>query len=134
MKRLVLSFLLGGIFGGLLLSLFAFVFLHWYLGGSTPVTFENRSGLLLEAVSISGSGFKASLGEIRPNQTIRARVYPAGESSLRVEFRSNGQDFSVPMDEYLEGGGGYVVDIAVDQNLKVSVLVDSFSNRSLLLP
>jgi hypothetical protein len=128
--RLALSFLLGS----LLTSLLAFVFVHWYVGGSTPVSFENQSGRLLEALSISGSGFKASLGEIRPGETIRARVFPAGESTIHIAFRANGRDVSVPVDVYFEGGGGYRLDISVDANLKASVVVDAFSRRSLLLP
>ena len=112
----------------------AFAFLHWTLGGSTPVHFENRSGVPLQGVTISGAGFEASLGNVGPGGTVRVRVYPAGESAIRVAFRANGQVISAPHGVYFEGGGDDAVDVIVDANLKANVNIDSFSFRSMLLP
>lgn len=129
-QRPTLAFLSGGAIAGML----AFAFLHWTLGGSTPVHFENRSGVPLQGVTISGAGFEASLGSIEPGETVRARVYPAGESAIRVAFRANGQVVSTPHDVYFESGGDYEVDVRVDADLEANVNVDALSLRSLLLP
>lgn len=129
-QRPTLAFLSGGAVAGMV----AFAFLHWTLGGSTPVHFENRSGVLLQGVTISGAGFEASLGSIEPGETAHARIYPAGESAIRVAFRAHGQAVSAPHDVYFEGGGSDDVDVIVDARLEANVSVDSFSLRSMLLP
>ncbi len=95
-QRPTLAFLSGFAIAGML----AFAFLHWMLDGSTPVHFENRSGVPLQGVTISGAGFEASLGNVGPGGTVRVRVYPAGESAIRVAFRANGQVISTPHDVY----------------------------------
>ena len=129
-RRPTLAFLSGGAVAGMV----SFAFLHWMLDGSTPVHFENRSGVPLQGVTISGAGFEASLGNVGPGGTVRVRVYPAGESAIRVAFRANGQVISTPHDVYFEGGGDDAVDVIVDANLKANVNIDSFSFRSMLLP
>jgi len=128
--KLLLAFLLGCLCSALVCFLFA----RWYLGGSTPVSIENRSGVVLEDVYISGSGYKAYVGEVWSKYPRNVRVYPYGETSLRIEFRANGRQLSIPLDEYIEGGGGYRVQVVVDANLKPSIAVDAYSKTSLLLP
>ena len=125
----MISFLLGC----LLASLFAILFLRWSVGGSTSITIENRSGVPLRQVSVSGSGFEASVYEIKPNAEVRLRVYPSGESALRVAFTAGGHRVSHPIDTYLESG--YRVRVFVDADLKPTVEVaDPFSAWNLILP
>jgi hypothetical protein len=129
--RFALSFFLGCAVA----ALFALVFAHWYLGGSTRVKIENQSGQLLESVSISGNGFKASFAEIGPNSLVRARVYPTGESGqIDVAFRSNGRDFNIPVGGYFEGGGAYDLRVTIDHNFKVALDIDAYSRSSILWP
>ena len=97
-----LKLLVAFLFGSLCSALMCFLFARWYLGGSTPVSFENRSGVVLEDVAISGSGYKAYLDEIWPNHTRHVRIYPYGETSMRVEFRANGRQLSIPLDAYMQ--------------------------------
>lgn len=129
-RRPTLAFLSGCAVAGVLV----FASLHWTLAGSTTVRFENRSGVGLQGVTISGAGFEATLGDIEAGETARARVYPAGESAIRVGFRANGKAFSTPHDVYFEGGGSDDVTVTMDADLKTNVKVDSYSLRSLLLP
>lgn len=126
----MLAFLSGGAIAGML----AFAFLHWTLGKSTPIRFENRSSVALQDVTISGAGFEASLGDVVAGEAVHVRVYPAGESAIRVAFHANGQAVSAPHDVYFEGGGGDSVDVIVDAGFKANVTVESFSLRNLLLP
>jgi len=126
--RLTIAFVLGGFVA----SLFAFLFLHWYVGGGTSVTFENRSAVVLQQVEITGSGFKATIWEVRPGETAKVRVYPYGESGLGVAFIANGHRVAPQLDEYLEDG--YRVHIVIDTKLAPSVVVDDFSVVNLLLP
>lgn len=129
-SRMALAFLSGCVVAGML----ALACLHWTLGNSTPVRFENRSGVALRGVTISGSGFAASLGDVGPGETVRARIHPAGESAIRVGFRANGKSFSAPHDVYFEAGGDYDVDVTVDPGLGVIVSIEAYSLRSVLLP
>jgi len=90
-------------------------------GSGTPVTFHNKSDYPLEAVELSGSGFKATLGVIGAGRSLTAQVYPAGESGLAVSFMANGRSYSYKPQNYFEGGGMYQVSATVNRNLTVSV-------------
>jgi hypothetical protein len=90
-------------------------------GSGASVTFHNKSDYRLEAVELSGSGFKATLGVIAPGQSLTAQVYPAGESGLAVSFMANGHSYSYKPQDYFEGGGMYKLSATVDRDLTVSV-------------
>ena|SRR4249919_1926920 len=90
-------------------------------GSGTPVAFHNQSEHQLEAVELSGSGFKASLGTVAPGKSRTVRVYPAGESGLAVTFLANGRRLSYKPYGYFEGGGSYKVSATVNRDLKVAV-------------
>ena len=92
-------------------------------GHGASVKFKNKSDHKLEAVELSGSGFKASLGEIKPGQSRTLKVYPSGESSLSVRFVAEGQSHSLERQGYFEGGGMYKVSVVVAHDL--TVLVDT---------
>src|SRR3546814_11049362 len=100
-----------------IITLFAFALSA--CGRGTPVVFDNQSKHQLEAVEISGSGFKASLGAVAPEKSLSAQVYPSGESGLAVSFTANGQDFSFKPQDYFEGGGSYKVSVTVREDLSV---------------
>lgn len=93
-------------------------------GSGVPVTFKNQSESKLEAVELSGSGFKASLGVVEPGQALTATVHPSGESGLSVSFIANGQSYSYGPQDYFESGGMYKLSATVGRDLKVSVQSD----------
>ena len=93
-------------------------------GAGTSVTFQNQSEYQLEAVEVSGSGFKASLGVVAPGQSLTAKVYPSGESGLAVSFMASGQSYRYEPQDYFEGGGMYKVSATVNRDLTVSVHSD----------
>ncbi len=95
-------------------------------GSGTSVTFKNQSKYRLEAVQLSGSGFKASLGEVPPRQSLTVKVYPSGESGLSVSFVANGQTYNYEPQDYFEGGGMYKVSATVERDLTVSVRSDTW--------
>lgn len=102
-------------------------FLVLALGACSPgvsVTFENQSGVQLEAVELSGSGFKSSLGLVEPGQLLTTKIRPAGESGLSVSFVAGGQHYRQGPQGYFEGGGSYRVSATVDRKLAVSVRSD----------
>lgn len=95
------------------------------LGGcseTTPVTVENRSGVLLESVVVAGSGFKQRIGDLPPGATATTHVSPSGESGLSMSFRVKGKEVVVPPSGYFEGGGWYAVNVTVTPELRVSVV------------
>ena len=94
------------------------------LGGcsdSTPVSIENRSGVLIQSVVVSGSGFKRSVGDLPPGAIVKTQVKPSGESGLDISFRANGRDISLPPTGYFEGGGRYAVTVVITPKLTASV-------------
>ena len=94
------------------------------LGGcsdSTRVSVENRSGLLLQSVVVSGSGFEQSIGDLAPGATVKTEVRPTGESGLGISFRTNDRDIALPPSGYFEGGGQYSVTVAVTPELTASL-------------
>ena len=93
-------------------------------GSGASVKFKNQSDYKLEAVELSGSGFKASLGVVVPGQSRTVKIYPSGESGLSVSLVANGQSYSYEPQDYFEGGGMYKVSATVDRDLTVSVQSD----------
>lgn len=89
--------------------------------GSTPLSVENKSGVVLESVIVSGSGFRQRLGNIEPGATIEAKIPVSGESGLAMSFIASGKGVSLPPDGYFEGGGGYAVTAVVTPGLEVVV-------------
>lgn len=90
--------------------------------GSTPLSVENKSGVVLESVIVSGSGFRQRLGNIEPGATIEAKIIPvSGESGLAMSFIASGKGVSLPPGGYFEGGGGYAVTAVVTPGLEVVV-------------
>ena len=94
------------------------------LGGcsdTTPVSVENRAGVEIQSVVVSANGFERRLGDLAPGTTSTVQVRPTGESGLRIAFRANGKQISLPPSGYFEGGGWYVVTVVVTPDLKASV-------------
>jgi hypothetical protein len=87
----------------------------------TPITVINQSGVALEDLVLSGSGFSKDVGLVPPGEQVRIVVRPRGESGLRIQFNARGKAVSFGPDGYFEGGGGYVVTVTVSPSLTVSV-------------
>ena len=88
---------------------------------STPLSVENRSGVLLQSVVVSGSGFTEGLGDIQPGATAAVAVRPIGESSLSITFTAQGKRVAPEVDTYFEGGGRYSVAVVVKPSLDATV-------------
>lgn len=106
-----------------ILALFVVVVLSACSSG-TPIKFRNQSEYRLEAVELSGTGFKASIGAVDPGRSVTVRVRPAGESGLAVSFMANGQRFSFKPYGYFEGRSGYKVSATVTRDLRVAIDTD----------
>ncbi|WP_456990585.1 hypothetical protein [Lysobacter sp. A286] len=95
------------------------------LGGcseTTLVTVENRSEVLLQAVTVAGSGFTQRIGDLPPGATATTHVSPSGESGLSMSFRVEGKEVAFPPSGYFEGGGRYAVNVTVTPELRASVV------------
>jgi hypothetical protein len=90
-------------------------------GSSTPLSLQNQSGVLLQSVVVSGSGFTKSLGNLEPGATVTAKIRPHGESALAVSFVASGKRITLPPEGYFEGGGSYAVAVVVTPDLRASV-------------
>jgi uncharacterized protein YcfL len=99
------------------------VALLWLAGcsSSTPLSVENRSGVLLQSVLVSGSGFSHALGNLAPGATLKAEIRPSGESSIAISFLASDQQIALPPDGYFEAGGAYSVSIVITPSLTATV-------------
>jgi hypothetical protein len=88
---------------------------------STPLSVENRSGVLLESVVVSGAGFTQALGNIGPGATAKAMIRPSGESALAMVFVASGKTVTLPPGGYFGGGGHYAVTVVVTPGLEAVV-------------
>lgn len=96
----------------------------WLLSGctdSTPLSVENRSGVSLQSVVVSGSGFSQVLGSIEPGATVKSHIRPSGESGIAISFIASGKRVALPADGYFEAGGRYSVTVVVTPRLGASV-------------
>jgi len=100
--------------------IFSFVVVLCACGSGTDVRFKNSSEYPLEAVELSGSGFKASLGTVAPGRSLTAEIYPSGETGLAVSFTAKGRRYTYEPQDYFEAGG-YRVSAKVDGSLAISV-------------
>lgn len=100
--------------------LFSVVLILCACRSGTAVRFENQSGYPLEAVELSGRGFKASLGTVAPGRSLAAQIYPSGETDLAVSFTAKGRRYSYEPQGYFEAGN-WRVSARVDGNLALSV-------------
>jgi hypothetical protein len=97
--------------------------LLWLTGcsDSTPLSVENRSGVLLQSVLVSGSGFSHAFGDIEPGVTLKTEIRPSGESSIAISFLAADKQVALPPDGYFEAGGGYSLSIVIAPTLTASV-------------
>lgn len=103
------------------------VFAVALLGGcsdTTPISVENRAGVEIHSVVVSGTGFERNIGDLVPGATTEVQVQPTGESGLSITFRANDKVISLAPDAYFEGGGRYAVSVVVTPDLKASVNSD----------
>ena len=89
--------------------------------GGPSVSIANRSGVALENVVVSGSGFSISVGHLSIGEVRALVVNPRGESGIRVAFDARGQHYDSGEQGYFEADNAYKVSIAVDSDLKVTV-------------
>lgn len=89
--------------------------------GTTPLSVENGSCVVLQSVVVSGSGFKQELGNIQPGATINTELQVSGESGLAMSFVASGKNVSLPSRGYFEGGGHYAVTVMVTPGLEAVV-------------
>ncbi len=99
-----------------------FVFLLAACSKGTPIHVTNQSPVPLERLSVSGTGFSATVAEILPpGETRTVRVDPRGESGVIVSFQARGTPVTVPEQGYFEGNGIYAVYVVVKPDHSVSV-------------
>ena len=84
---------------------------------------KNNSGTDLTNLVISGNGFSNTIPKLKSNESTSIQVFPKGESSLTVQFLSNGKEFNLPQDTYFEGTGQYSVFVEIKDDLTVNIEV-----------
>ena len=87
------------------------------------VVISNRSGHVLNNLTLSGSGFVTSIGQLSPESVESATLHPTGESALRVTFDVDGRHVDSGEHGYSENSVLYKLAVDVDRDLKVSVTV-----------
>ena len=86
------------------------------------ITIVNRSGQLLEAVTISGNGFRLVIPGLQPGEKRSFRVTVSGESDLAVECHAGARRVFVEHLGYIEASGGYRAVLTINDKLDVRCL------------
>ncbi len=85
------------------------------------ISIDNRSGRTLNALEISGQGFRQFLGRLGPAERRSLQVRPSGESGVRLRFRAGRRWIDTGEQGYIEPRGGYLLDLTVTPALTVRV-------------
>ncbi len=86
------------------------------------ITIVNRSGQLLEAVAISGNGFRHVIPRLQPGEKQSFRVKVRGESGLTLECQARARRVFVENLGYIESSGGYRAVLIINEKLEVRCL------------
>lgn len=87
----------------------------------TPISVENRSGVSLQSVQISGTFFNQEIGDLVPGQTITTELSQGGDTALAITFSVKGKKVALPPQGYFTGKGLYVVKVVVTPDLGATV-------------
>jgi hypothetical protein len=85
------------------------------------VTVLNKSGVTIQNVVISGSGFSEKLGDIKPGFSASTAVHPTADSGLRVSFEANGKRHDQPEAGYMEASPHYRIIATVAPDFSVTL-------------
>ena len=107
----------------LLCSAFLFVMLSNCGTKGANIKVINNSGTELTNIILSGNGFANKIPKLINNESTSIQVFPKGESSLTIQFVSNGKKFNLPLDTYFEGTGQYSVFVEIKADLTVNINV-----------
>jgi hypothetical protein len=88
------------------------------------ITISNRASVAISNVVVSGSGFSARVDVIPIGADHKLKVYPRGESGIRLAFDADGRHVNSEEQGYFESTGGYRVSVTVQPDMKVSVSSD----------
>ncbi len=91
------------------------------VGTFTEVAITNLSAASLSNVVVSGSGFSDGVGGIAAWGAKTIRVYPRGDSGLRLTFDPGGQHLDSGQQACFDAKSGYRVSTIIHTDLSVSV-------------
>jgi hypothetical protein len=83
------------------------------------ITIRNDSSVVIDNISLTGSGFTERIPSLKPGEVISVTVRPRGESSLEIQFDSPQGHVTKGNLAYIEASGGYKVTITVNERLEV---------------
>jgi hypothetical protein len=83
------------------------------------ITVANHSDHMLQNVTVSGSGFTATIAEVTPGSTESIVVHPHGESSVRITFEADGKHIDSGDCCYFEDNSLYTIAVSVSHDLEV---------------
>ena len=91
-----------------------------WLSSAPRIQVINQSTQELSDVELSGQGFRTSLGRLAPAERRSLRVFPRGESGVRLRFRAGQRSIDTGERGYIEPRGGYELELTVTPALTVT--------------
>jgi hypothetical protein len=88
---------------------------------SPVVTLRNDSGVQLQNIVVSGSGFSEKIDILLVGGTHSFSPRIRGESGIRVQFDAAGQHHDPGEQGYFEAGEPYRVSVMIDPKMNVAV-------------
>lgn len=109
--------------GLIVIGLFVVVRFYSSHGGAPKINIVNNSAAEITEILIEGNGCLAKIDKIAPDEAQTVILFPHGESGLSVSFRSKDGKIHKKDDlAYIEGHGGYFVNISISDDLDIKVL------------
>ena len=102
---------------------FCILFLFSCSSRGATIHVKNKSGSNLTNIVISGNGFTNSISKLKIGESTSIQVLPKGESSLIVQFMTDGKKYNLPQDTYFEGQYTVYVEIMEDLTVNVNVTI-----------
>jgi len=103
---------------GCCVALFGGAAVRWHF---VRLHLANQAGRPITDIRLSGRCFDRSLSRLESDESRTFWVRPCGESSVDVAFRSGTEAVAKRHLGYIEGGGGYSMELRVGVDLNVAV-------------
>jgi hypothetical protein len=83
------------------------------------ITIRNDSPVVINHISLIGTGFTETIPSLEPGKVISVTVRPRGESGLEIQFDSPQGRITKGDLAYIEASGSYKVTITVNEKFEI---------------
>lgn len=86
-----------------------------------PVSVTNHAAEPLTRVTVSGTGFSASMGKVSPGATETINIRPRSATKVRVTFEAGGQRYAATTEQEIENDTINTVKLVVHADFSLAI-------------